>query len=125
MMEVILTIILTLVTAGSLYLLFGRGRGKVDYNPEDFVPDTELSPEEEAEVLEATFEVLEVEHEQDKEFENNVSKIEEEVSSMSDIDLVNYANSFFPTNEPEEGHALVVTDDKSKFDWEDTAGTES
>jgi predicted nucleic acid-binding protein len=124
-MEATIVIIILLLIGGlfgSLYLLFGRGR-KVDYNPEGFSPDLTLSPEEEAETLETEFEVLKVEKAQDEEFENNVTKIKEETSLMSPIDLADDINSFYGVN-VESRADIVVTDDKSTFDWENSPSKE-
>jgi hypothetical protein len=123
-MEATIVIIILLLIGGlfgSLYLLFGRGR-KVDYNPEGFSPDLTLSPEEEAETLETEFEVLKVEKAQDEEFENNVTKIKEETSLMSPIDLADDINSFYGVSESRAD--IVVTDDKSTFDWENSPSKE-
>jgi hypothetical protein len=121
MTQFIIILLLTGGLFGSLYLLFGRGR-KVDYNPEGFSPDLTLSPEEEAETLEVEYEILEVEHTQDEEFENNVTKIKEETSLMSPIDLADDINSFYGVDKPERD--ITVTDDKSKFDWENNPSKE-
>ncbi len=124
-MEATIVIIILLLTGGlfgSLYLLFGRGR-KVDYNPEGFSPDLTLSPEEEAETLETEFEILEVENLQDEEFKDNVIKIKEETSLMSPSDLADDINSFYGVDD-ESSRDIIVTDDKSKFDWENSPSKE-
>lgn len=113
--------ILTGVAFGSLYLAFRRG-SKINYNPEDSPVDLELNPEEDKQVVEAQFEALEVEHEEDKEFDGNVTKLEKEVSAMSNTDIVDYINGFIGVDSSE--NPLAVTADKSKFDWEVDPSTE-
>jgi len=84
-MKFLITSIVMLIIGGvgtSLFLLWKRGN-KVDYNPEDFKDKNELTEEEIQEVLEATYEVLEKEHEQDEEFANKVTKIGREAGEDS------------------------------------------
>ena len=81
-----------------------------------------LDEEETDEVIEATFEVLEIEREQDEEFENKVTKIKQEVHDLDDGEFAEYINDFFGVSPPD--NPIVCTGDKSKFDWESTASQE-
>lgn len=105
-----------IVALGTAIMLFFRNRNKVQYVDEeiDFKKDTYVEDLEE--VVETTYEVLEVEKEQDEEFNNQVEKIQDEVDDMSNVELANYINEFLGISE--DDNPISVTNDKSKFDWE-------
>jgi hypothetical protein len=104
-LEQFLIILAILGLGGGVAYLISRRGSKVDYNTETYSREIIMTPEEEAQVLETTFEVLEVEHEQDEEFKDNVTKLKDEVDLMSDTDVADYINSFLQLgNDP--------TDDK-------------
>jgi cbb3-type cytochrome oxidase subunit 3 len=113
-------ITLSLLLVGSLFIIFRRGR-KVDYNPEDYVPDLVLNEEEEAETLEAVYEALEITKGEDEDFDNKVQKISEEFDEASADDVANYVNQFF-LGRDSENNAIVPTSE-AKFDWEGDSST--
>jgi len=114
-----------LTLGGSLFLKFRRG-SFMSHSIEESDTEVTLDEEETNEVIEATFEVLEIEREQDAEFENTVTKIKQEVNDLDDGEFADYINSFFglPQRDGSE-NPIVCTGDKSLFDWEHEASKDA
>ena len=112
----LLVVIISALVGGLTLYLLRKKNDKVDYNPEDSVRDIELTQEEEAETLETAFDIIEEEHLQDEEFENNVTKIKKEVYELDNSEFADYINGFFGVS-PDD-HPIACTTDKSKFEWE-------
>lgn len=111
------TIISFLGLGGGLlaFFLWRRGR-KVDYNPEDPVVKKIYNQEDVEDIVETSFEVLEVEEKANEEFDNKVVRLEQEIRAMGDDDLVEYFNTHFLATG--DDHAIVPAEDRSRFEWE-------